>query len=169
MTVDRRPREVGDVHRLSLTTTSPEQTRRLGEALGRAAEAGDVLLLDGPFGAGKTVLVQGYAAGLGVEGPVSSPSFIMINEHQGRLRLFHVDLYRIEGTLDRETLDALGEYFGGEGVCTVEWPGLLPPDLRAGATELRFEPVDDETRRIELATAEARLAEAARAAGAAPR
>lgn len=150
------------MQRLSVTTTSPEQTRCLGEALGRAARPGDVFLLDGPFGAGKTVLVQGFATGLEVEGYVSSPSFVMINEHRGRLTLFHVDLYRIEGKLDPETLDALEEYLRGDGVCTVEWPDLLPPDLRDGATELRFSPRDEMTRDIEIQTPVARLAEAVR-------
>ena len=149
-----------------MLSRSPDETRRLGEALGRAAEPGDVLLLDGPFGAGKTVLVQGLAAGLGVVAYVSSPSFIMINEHRGRLPLFHIDLYRIEGRLDPETLDALEEYLRGDGLCAVEWPGLVPPDLRAGASELRFVPLDETTRELRIATPAARLADAAREAGA---
>ena len=111
--------------RLTLLSRSPDQTRQLGQALGRVVQGGDVLLLDGPFGAGKTVLVQGVAAGLGVQGYVSSPSFIMINEHHGRLPLYHVDLYRMEHQLDAETLDALDEYLNGEGVCVV---AACPPD-----------------------------------------
>jgi len=149
---------------LRLVTGSPEETRRLGEALGRAAQAGDVLLLEGPFGSGKTVLVQGLAAGLGVEGYVSSPSFIMMNEHQGRERLIHIDLYRIEGRLDPETLEALEESLGSDAVCAVEWPGLLPPVLREGATIVRFVQDDDETRTIEITTPAERLADAARGA-----
>ncbi len=151
---------------LLLTSRDPADTRRLGEALGAAAEPGDVLLLDGPFGAGKTVMVQGLAAGLGVAGHVGSPSFVMINEHRGRLPLFHVDLYRIEGRLDPETLEALEEYFGGDGVCAVEWPGLVPDNLRAGATQIAFVPGDETVRHIELRTPSARLAAAALAAGA---
>ena len=149
---------------LRRVSRSPGQTRQLGEALGRAAQAGDVLLLEGPFGSGKTVLVQGLAAGLGVEGYVSSPSFIMMNEHQGRERLIHIDLYRIEGQLDPETLEALEESLGSDAVCAVEWPGLLSPELRQGATVVRFVPHDDETRTIEIATPAERLADAARGA-----
>src|SRR5690349_5490741 len=70
-----------------LVSGDPEQTRALGERLGAAAQAGDVFLLDGEFGSGKTVLVQGLALGLGVATPVGSPSFVIINEHVGRLRL----------------------------------------------------------------------------------
>ncbi|MDP8922902.1 MAG: tRNA (adenosine(37)-N6)-threonylcarbamoyltransferase complex ATPase subunit type 1 TsaE, partial [Chloroflexota bacterium] len=92
---------------LSFRSISPDETRRLGAAIGDVAAPGDVLLLEGAFGVGKTALVQGLAAGLGVEGYVSSPSFIMINEHHGRLRLYHIDLYRLEGRFDPETLDAL--------------------------------------------------------------
>lgn len=157
---------MGPLAALTLISNAPDQTRRLGEALGRAAQAGDVLLLDGPFGAGKTVLVQGLAAGLGVTHEVTSPSFVMINEHHGRLTLFHVDLYRIEGRLDPETLEALDEYLSGDGVCAIEWPSLLPHGLRANASELRFVLVDDDTRRIEIRAASPRLADAARGAGA---
>jgi tRNA threonylcarbamoyladenosine biosynthesis protein TsaE len=151
---------------LVLVSQAPDETRRLGEALGRETRPGDVLLLDGPFGAGKTALVQGVAAGLGVAGHVGSPSFIMINEHHGRLPLYHVDLYRLEHELDPETLEALEEYFGGDGVCAVEWPSLVPLHLRAGATEIRFEVEGETCRRITLSTPHAHLAAAARAAGA---
>ena len=154
--------------RLKLVSQTPAETRRLGEAFGRAAQPGDLLLLDGPFGAGKTVFVQGLAAGLDVQAYVSSPSFIMINEHHGRLPLFHVDLYRIEGRLDPETLDALEDYLGRDGICAIEWPGLVPPPLRLGGSELRFAPSGDTTREITIDTPSDRLATAARDAGAAP-
>ena len=137
--------------------------------LGRAARPGDLLLLDGPFGAGKTVLVQGLAAGLDVAEYVSSPSFIMINQHAGRLRLVHIDLYRIERQLDDETVAELEEQLGDDAVSAVEWPALLSPDLRAGATLVRFTLLDDTTRRIEIATPAEHLAAAAREAGAADR
>ena len=164
----RALRSARSVQRLRLTSTAPEQTRRLGVALGRAARPGDLLLLDGPFGAGKTVLVQGLAAGLDVVGYVTSPSFIMINEHAGRLRLVHVDLYRIERQLDDETLAELEEQLGGDAVSAVEWPAHLPPDLRIGATLVRLSPLDDTTRQIDVETPAEHLAAAARAVGAVP-
>ena len=152
---------------LTFRSSSPDDTRRLGTALGRVARPGDVLLLAGAFGVGKTALVQGLAVGLGVDGYVSSPSFIMINEHRGRLRLYHVDLYRLEDRLDPETLDALEEAFDAGGVAAVEWPDLLPPELRAGATVVTIEPIDDTTRAIRVLTPSDRLADALREAGAA--
>ncbi len=154
------------MHRLRTTSTTPDQTREFGVALGRAAQAGDILLLDGPFGSGKTVLVQGLALGLDVTEYVSSPSFIMINEHYGRLRLVHVDLYRVEQRLDPETLAQLEEELGGDAIGAVEWPGLLPAELRARSTELRLTPVDETTRTIDIATPSNHLAAAARDAGA---
>ena len=153
------------MHALTFRSTSPDETRRLGAQIGAVAAPGDVLLLEGSFGVGKTALVQGLAAGLGVEGYVSSPSFIMINEHLGRLRLYHVDLYRLEDHLDPETLDALEEVFDAGGVAAVEWPALLPPELRAGATVVTIEPVDETTRAIRVETPSDRLADALRAAG----
>ena len=156
------------MERLNLVSRTPADTWRLGEAFGLAAQPGDLVLLDGPFGAGKTVFVQGLAAGLDVQAYVSSPSFIMINEHHGRLPLFHIDLYRIEGQLDPETLDALEDYLGRDGICTIEWPGLVPTPLRRGASELRFAPTGDTTREITIDTPSDRLATAARDAGATP-
>jgi len=153
------------MHSLTFRSTSPDETRRLGVVLGAHARAGDVFLLEGSFGAGKTAFVQGLAAGLGVAEYVTSPSFVMMNEHRGRVRLYHVDLYRLDGTLDAETLDALEDAFDAEGVAAVEWPDALPPDLRRGATVVRIEPIDETTRDIRIDTESTILADAARAAG----
>jgi len=94
-------------------------------------EAGDVILLEGGLGAGKTVLAQGIAQGLGVEDPVTSPTFTLIHEYAGRLPLYHVDLYRLAGDADAAAI-GLEEYIYGDGVTVVEWPdragGLLPDD-----------------------------------------
>src|SRR5919202_5627623 len=91
--------------------------RALGWALGRAAERGDLFLLEGPFGAGKTTLVQGLAAGLEVGTPVSSPSFVIEHQHAGRLPLVHIDLYRLE-RLDTEVLESLEEHLYAEDAVT---------------------------------------------------
>lgn len=105
---------------LVLQSTSPETTRALGERLGRLLQPGDVVLLSGNLGAGKTALTQGIARGLGVTGPVSSPTFTILKEYEGRIPLYHFDLYRIE---DPDELEALGfgDYFYGDGVSVVEW------------------------------------------------
>ncbi len=122
--------------------------REFGRGLGQNARAGDRFLLEGPFGAGKTTFVQGLAQGLGVSEPVSSPSFVIETQYRGRLRLYHVDLYRLE-RVEPDLLEGLEEHLFGDGVTAVEWAERLPPDLRQGATLLTFA-VDDGARRVEV-------------------
>jgi tRNA threonylcarbamoyladenosine biosynthesis protein TsaE len=153
------PRADNPADQLSVETQSEEETRSLGAALGAAATAGDVLLLLGSFGAGKTTLVQGIGRGLGVAGGVNSPSFVIANEYQGRLPLYHVDLYRVE-QMDETTLEALAEYFGGDGLCVVEWPSSLPPDLVNGAVHIELAVTGERTRRITLLSSRAPYREA---------
>lgn len=145
-------------------TGSADETRRIGRALGEAARPGDVLLLEGSFGVGKTVLVQGLAAGLGVAEEITSPSFVLMVEHQGRLPLYHVDLYRLDGRLDDELLDNLADYQEAGGVCAIEWPDALPPELRAGATIIRIAAPDEVAREIAVTSPNKRLIAAVRAA-----
>lgn len=107
---------------------SPQATRGLGQALGRRLFPGAVVALRGPLGAGKTVLAQGIATGLGVEVPVQSPSFILIAEHPipDGATLYHVDLYRLEDPA--EILDlGLEEILWGQGIAVIEWADRLPP------------------------------------------
>jgi tRNA threonylcarbamoyladenosine biosynthesis protein TsaE len=105
---------------VTLHSASASQTHRLGALLGSLLRPGDVVLLEGPLGAGKTALTQGIGAGLDVRETINSPTFTLLKEYLGRLPLYHFDLYRIE---DPEEMFALGfeDYFGGEGVCVVEW------------------------------------------------
>src|SRR3954463_8784077 len=145
-------------------TRSADETRRIGQALGEAARPGDVLLLKGDFGVGKTVLVQGLAAGLGVVEDVTSPSFVLMAEHQGRLRLYHVDLYRLDGRLDDEMLDNLAASQDAGGVCAIEWPGALPADLRVGATSITLTAPSESSREIAIESPDERMVQAARAA-----
>ncbi len=108
-------------------------TRRLGEALGRAAEPGDCLLLRGPLGAGKTELVRGLARGLGCTARVRSPTFNLVHRLEGgRLVLHHLDLYRIEDPRELREL-GLEEALGGEGVAAVEWSERLGGHAPAAA------------------------------------
>src|SRR5207249_1126565 len=137
------------VQQASCETRSAEETRTLGARLGQVAQPGDVLLLIGQFGAGKTTFVQGIAQGLGVEGPVTSPSFVIANEHQGRIPLYHVDLYRVE-RMDDPTLEALAEYFQSDGICAVEWPAALPPTLVEDANRLEISLIDENSRRLSV-------------------
>lgn len=133
---------------VEVIVSSPERMRQLGCVLGRAAQPGDRFLLEGPFGAGKTTFVQGLAKGLGVPTPVGSPSFVIETQYRGRLRLYHIDLYRLE-RIEPALLEELEEHLFGTGVAAVEWAEHLPPELREGATLLQFH-VEGEGRRIEL-------------------
>ncbi len=133
----------------ALESSGPEETRRLGEALGHAAKAGDVVLLSGELGAGKTVFVQGMARGLDFQGPVSSKSFVLLGEYVGRITLFHADLYRLESPAEVEDL-ALEE-IGRDGVLVVEWPERGNTVLPGESLTLHFEVSGPETRRITTA------------------
>lgn len=105
---------------LELISHSADETQRFGVELGRLAKAGDVLLLVGDLGTGKTCLTQGVAWGLGIDGYASSPSFVLIREYQGRLPLYHIDFYRLDRI--EEIMDlGIDEYLCGGGLCVVEW------------------------------------------------
>jgi tRNA threonylcarbamoyladenosine biosynthesis protein TsaE len=108
--------------RATIISHGPSETEALGEAWGRAARHGDVIALDGDLGAGKTQLVRGLARGLGCGGRVHSPTFALLNEHGGgRLKLFHLDLYRLRSHADI-TAAGLEEYLTRpDGVAVVEW------------------------------------------------
>jgi len=117
---------------MTIESHSAEETFALGEKMGKEARPGMVIALSGDLGAGKTVFTQGFAAGLGVRGPVTSPTFTIMQLYEdGRLPLFHFDVYRIA---EPEEMDEIGyeEYFYGNGVSLVEWadlfPELLPPE-----------------------------------------
>ena len=106
-------------------THSPEETFSIGQQLGREAVSGQVYTLIGDLGVGKTVFTQGVAAGLGITGPVNSPTFtIMQIYEEGRLPFYHFDVYRIG---DVEEMDEIGyeDYFYGSGVCLIEWADLI--------------------------------------------
>jgi tRNA threonylcarbamoyladenosine biosynthesis protein TsaE len=134
---------------VSWQSGSADETRRLGECLGEVLEAGDVIALEGTLGAGKTCFVQGLARGLGVprERRVASPSFTLVNEHPGRVPLYHVDLYRLESAAELEHI-GLDEYLAGEGVAAVEWFDRFPALRPADRLDVRFDVVDDEMRQI---------------------
>lgn len=104
---------------------SPEETMALGKKMGMEAKAGSIYCLSGDLGVGKTVFTKGFAEGLGVSDKyITSPTFTIINEYQGRLKLYHFDVYRISAI---EEMDDTGyeEYFFGNGVCLVEWAELV--------------------------------------------
>ena len=140
---------------------NPEETRALGERIGRAAQAGDVLLLSGELGAGKTLFVQGIARGLGYESPVSSKSFVILGQYAGRVTLYHADLYRLE---DPEQVQELGlDEITADGVLAVEWPERAEWILPDERLLIRFEVTSEDTRRLHLEPRGARAEALARA------
>ena len=120
-------------HLYSLLSISEKQTQRLGFCLGACLREGDVVLLEGEMGAGKSVLTRAAARGLGVEGPVPSPTFTILNIHEGRaMKLYHFDLYRLEGE-DALYEMGLDEFIPArDGASLIEWPQMageaMPPD-----------------------------------------
>lgn len=108
---------------------SPEETREIAKSLSENAKESDVFCLTGDLGAGKTVFAKGFAEGLGINEHITSPTFTIFNIYNGRIPLYHFDMYRIE---DEDELYNLGveEYFHGKGICLIEWPemamGLIP-------------------------------------------
>ena len=112
-----------------METWKAEETFELGKELGKRAKAGEIYCLDGDLGTGKTVFTQGFAEGLGIEGPVISPTFTILQEYtDGRLPLYHFDVYRIG---DVEEMEEIGyeDCFYGDGVCLIEWSSLIPEIL----------------------------------------
>ena len=105
---------------LRIYTNCSEETQAVGRVLGENALPGDIFLLSGPLGAGKTCLTQGIGMGLGVAGHVRSPTFVLMTRYHGRLPLHHIDLYRLGGPEEVWDL-GLEEQLFGEGVCVVEW------------------------------------------------
>ncbi len=137
-----------------VVTTSPDQTRDFGAALGRVADDGTVVLLKGELGAGKTCFAQGVARGLGVPEalPVTSPTFVIMNHYPGRLQLFHFDLYRLSGPDDLETIGA-EDQLGRHGVCLVEWPeqgGVAVP-----AVTVTLQTASDDRRTLQVDASDA--------------
>ncbi len=138
----------GQVDSLRLVSHSEEETRRIGSELGKLVQAGDLILLTGELGTGKTCLAQGLARGLGIVEPTPSPSFVLVREYQGRHTLYHLDFYRLEEKEIEEM--GLEDYLSRKGVCVVEWAErglkLLPPEhllvelwhLSQGERRLRF-------------------------------
>lgn len=110
---------------LEIHLKDQEDTRMLGYTLASLLQPGDIVILTGELGAGKTTLVQGLARGLGIGNKVSSPTFVLIREYQGRYPLFHVDLYRLEGEQALEEL-GLEEYWERGGITVIEWGERLP-------------------------------------------
>ena len=122
-----------------LETFGEDETRDFGRSLGKTAVPGEVICLDGDLGVGKTVFAQGFAEGLGITGPVASPTFTIVQSYErGRLPFYHMDVYRLE---DEDELEAIGgsEMLDSGGVCLVEWGSRVEGLLPKGTIWLRIE------------------------------
>ena len=131
-----------------MITTSVKETRALGARLAASLRPGDVLLLFGDMGAGKSELTRGIASGLGIAGPIASPSFTILQVYEdGRIPLYHFDWYRMESV---EELYELGmeEYLGGDGVAVIEWPTRCPEAIPESYLEVILKPAGENLREI---------------------
>ncbi len=138
----------------SFETNTPRETEAVGRALGVAAQGGEVLALEGELGTGKTTLVRGLARGLDVpaDEPVTSPTFILLSEYEGRLRLLHLDAYRLPDAEAFERLGALPDRAQRESsLVAVEWADQVAAALPQDRLTVRLEHVDPNTRRLEFA------------------
>jgi tRNA threonylcarbamoyladenosine biosynthesis protein TsaE len=132
---------------MTIRTGSADATRALAAALATQLVAGDVISLVGDLGAGKTAFAQGVARGLGVEGPVTSPTFTIVQEYQGRLPVAHVDVYRLDRVQDLYDL-GFDELIDDGRVTIVEWGDLIAPALPADHLIVRIEPGAADTERV---------------------
>jgi tRNA threonylcarbamoyladenosine biosynthesis protein TsaE len=147
------------LHCWEIKTGSARETRELGQLFGRLAEAGLVVLLSGQLGAGKTCFAQGVGAGLGVasSSPVTSPSYTLLNIHQGRFPFYHFDLYRLTQVDDLADL-GYDEYAEGEGLTLVEWADRMSGAL-ISSLEVAIESLGGERRRLHFTARDDRGAE----------
>jgi tRNA threonylcarbamoyladenosine biosynthesis protein TsaE len=132
-----------------ISTASPEATRTLAAALASAARPGDLIALHGELGAGKTQFAKGFGAGLGVTATINSPSYVLMAEYDGRLPLFHLDLYRLDDGSDALAGGLLDERQAA-GVCLVEWAERLGPALPADRLDVAIDGAGEERRTIRL-------------------
>jgi len=136
---------------MRVLSDSPDSTEALAGKLSQLLLPGDFISLHGDLGAGKTKFASGIAKGLGVDPsiPVTSPTYTLLNIYQGRMPLYHFDLYRLSGDDDVVAL-GFSEYFYGNGTCLVEWAERLNDELPQSRLEIHLRYVDDNSRDIEL-------------------
>jgi tRNA threonylcarbamoyladenosine biosynthesis protein TsaE len=130
-------------------TASARETAALGERVGRTLQAGAVVALRGGLGAGKTCFVKGLARALGVRGEVTSPTYTIVSEYDGRLPLYHVDAYRLSGDDDFAALGAQ-EFLYGAGVSVIEWSERVAASLPAFAITVEMSIMEDDKRAIKI-------------------
>ena len=137
-------------------TTSVQKTVWLGQQLGAQLHDGDIIALVGDLGGGKTWFTKGVAMALEINpDTIVSPTFTLVNEYEGRYRLFHIDLYRLKDKAEIMALD-LDEYLSGQGIVVVEWADRWPAKLPGETVEVALHIVDEHTRELRVSTSHAR-------------
>lgn len=131
----------------TIKTNSVEETQEIARNIGKWVSSGMILTLEGDLGAGKTTFTKGFAKGLDITRNVNSPTFNIIKEYQGRIPLYHMDVYRLEGGSDDIGLD---DYLFGNGVCVVEWASLIEDLLPEERLDIKIYREGENQRRIEL-------------------
>jgi len=150
---------------ITLCTAKVDETQAVGAAVAATVRAGDVLLLVGDLGAGKTAFTQGFARALGVEDPVTSPTFTLVHEYAGRLRIHHLDVYRLDRLGELADL-GLSELLDDGGVTLIEWGDAIASAVPADHLEVRITFGDgDDERQLALRAGGARWASRWRAVG----
>lgn len=137
-----------------IKTNTAEETKTVAEQLAKKLQPGDVVTLDGDLGAGKTTFTKGLARGLGIKRTVNSPTFTMIKEYDGRLPLYHMDVYRLQDSDEDLGFD---EYFEGEGVTVVEWAHLIENQLPSDLLQISIRRVNENERTLILKPASERF------------
>lgn len=141
----------------AVESSSAGETEAVGARLAAALGPGDVVVVSGELGAGKTTLIRGACRALGVAGPITSPTFTIGQRYEGRLSVSHLDLYRLDG-LEAEDPALLDDYLDAGSVAFIEWPAMAAPRLAGHrVTAVRIEHVDESRRRIEWGGASARI------------
>jgi len=132
-----------------IISCTPEHTISIGKSIGSFLQKGDVLALQGTLAAGKTTITKGIAAGLGILETITSPTFTLISEYYGRLRLYHMDVYRLDSTEDFLNLGVY-EMLYGQGVCVVEWSEKIMSEMPPSSIRIVLDILEDGSRRISV-------------------
>jgi tRNA threonylcarbamoyladenosine biosynthesis protein TsaE len=137
----------------TVESNSATETEAVGAKLAERLNAGDVVVISGDLGTGKTTLIRGACRALGVEGPVTSPTFTIGQRYRGRLPISHLDLYRLGGLADEDPA-LLDDYLGADSVAFLEWPAVAEPQLTGRRVlEVRLTHLGSDSRQIELGSA----------------
>lgn len=140
--------EVGDsMNKDQFVTNSAEETEELGKSLATLLEPGNVLTLEGDLGAGKTTFTKGIAKGLGINRTVNSPTFTIVKEYEGRIPLYHMDVYRLENSDEDIGFD---EYFNGKGITVIEWASIIEDYLPEDRLDIKIQYNQEDSRVIEF-------------------